>query len=124
MVVSMVLSTIPILEVSCSRNAVCNGVKSRSEASSITAFTLSSKSTGSTMTLRGTASNSPELIGVADAGRFVIRLRVRSTAHCPTRPSPSASVSLCDREPWSANEATRCSEDTPSLVRMWYTTPC
>ena len=63
MVASMLLSTMPMLAVSCSRNARCEAVKALREASSITALTRSSNSTGSTITLRGTASNSPERIG-------------------------------------------------------------
>ena len=59
MVASMLFSTMPMLAVSCSRNARCEAVKVPSEASSITAFTRSSNSTGSTITFRGTASNKP-----------------------------------------------------------------
>ena len=51
-VASMLFSTMPMLAVSCSRNARCEAVNALSEASSITALTRSSKSTGKTMTFR------------------------------------------------------------------------
>ena len=82
-VASMLLSTMPMLAVSCSRNARCEAVKVLSEASSITAFTRSSKSTGSTITLRGTAWNKPERIGTVCSGRSVISMRRFSAAHWP-----------------------------------------
>ena len=71
----------PMLDVSCSRNARCDAVKALSEASSITAFTRSSNRIGSTITFRGTASNSPERIGVALDGKSVISMRRFSAAH-------------------------------------------
>ena len=55
----------PIEVVSCSRNMVCRSVNSWIEASSITALTWFSNSTGSTMMLRGVTLNSAELIGTA-----------------------------------------------------------
>ncbi len=61
MVASMVLSTTPILPVSCSRKARCGAVNSCSEASSITAFTWPSYSTGSAITLRARADSRPLL---------------------------------------------------------------
>ena len=51
-VASMEFSTMPMLAVSCSRNDICRSVKTLSEASSITAFTWPSNSTGSTTMLR------------------------------------------------------------------------
>src|SRR5712675_2563368 len=68
MVASMLLTTMPILVVSCSRNIICSVVNSPSEASSITALTWLSNSTGSTTTLRGTALNSADPIGTASVG--------------------------------------------------------
>ena len=70
-VASMVLSTMPIEPDSCSRNARCDGVNSVSEASSITALTWSSNSTGSTITLRGTALIRPDSICTVP-GRHVV----------------------------------------------------
>ena len=55
----------PMLSVSCSRNVVCSAVNCVTEASSITALTWFSNSTGSTMMLRGTTLNSAEPIGTA-----------------------------------------------------------
>ena len=87
-VASILFSTMPMLAVSCSRNARCEAVKALSEASSMTALTRSSNSTGSTMTLRGTASNSPERMGCVFGGKSVISMRRFSAAHWPTSPSP------------------------------------
>ena len=53
MVASIEFSTMPIEAVSCSRKAICSSVKWLSEASSITALTWPSNSTGSTMMLLG-----------------------------------------------------------------------
>ncbi len=61
---SMVLSTIPIDSVSCSRNARWVVLNRSKEASSITALTSPSNTMGSTMMLSGVASPSPELIGM------------------------------------------------------------
>ena len=55
----------PIESVSCSRNMVCSVVNFDTEASSMTALTWFSNSTGSTMMLRGTTLNSAEPIGTA-----------------------------------------------------------
>jgi hypothetical protein len=59
---SIVLSTIPIDSVSCSRNIRWVLLKCSKEASSMTAFTSPSKITGSTMMLRGGASPRPDAI--------------------------------------------------------------
>ncbi len=87
MVASIEFSTMPIEAVSCSRKAVCSSVKWPSEASSITALTWPSNSTGSTMMLLGVASNRPELIGWSVVGMSEIRIWRRSAAHWPIRPS-------------------------------------
>ena len=63
MFASIVLSTMPIDSVSWSRKAWWVGLKRSNEASSRTALTWPSKSTGSTMMLAGAASPSPEVIG-------------------------------------------------------------
>ena len=69
-VASMLFSTMPMLAVSCSRNDECRSVKAPSEASSITALTWPSKSTGSTMTLCGCVRNRPDRIGTHIRGYF------------------------------------------------------
>ena len=56
----IVLSTTPMVSVTCSRNEVCTSVNGAKEPSSITASTASSNSTGSTITLTGAASPRPE----------------------------------------------------------------
>ena len=85
-VASIELSTMPMLAVSCSRNMICSGVNSLTEASSITALTWFSNSTGSTMMLRGATLNSAEPIGTASAGISVISMRRLSAAHWPIKP--------------------------------------
>ena len=88
-VASIVLSTTPMLPVSCSRNARCEAVNSPSEASSMTALTWPSNSTGSTMMLRGRATARPECtLDQVSAGCPSARMRWRSFAHWPTSPSP------------------------------------
>ena len=57
-----VLSTTPMLSVSWSRNDRWMSLKRSKDASSITAFTSPSNSTGNTTMLSGGASPSPELI--------------------------------------------------------------
>ncbi len=91
-VASMLFSTMPMLSVSCSRNAICKVVNAVTEASSMTALTSFSNRTGSTTMFCGTTLNSAEPIGTAWVGIVVISMRRLSTAHCPIRPSPS-----CDR---------------------------
>ncbi len=58
----IVLSTTPIVSVSCSRKVVCTSVNGAKEPSSMTASTASSNSTGSTITLTGAASPRPDVI--------------------------------------------------------------
>ncbi len=60
MLASMVLSTMPMLSVSWSRKVRCVSLKRLNEASSMTALTSPSKSTGSTTMLSGVASPRPE----------------------------------------------------------------
>ena len=60
MFAAMVLSTMPIDSVSWSRNDWCVSEKRLNEASSITALTSCSNSTGRTMMLSGGASPSAE----------------------------------------------------------------
>ena len=60
MLASIVLSTMPMLSVNCSRNAWCVGLNVSNDASSSTALTCPSKITGSTMMLRGAASPKPD----------------------------------------------------------------
>ena len=55
----------PMLAVSCSRNDICRSPNEPAEASSITALTWPSNSTGKTTTLVGMALNKPERIGTA-----------------------------------------------------------
>ncbi len=71
----------PIDVVSCSRNDSLSSVNGVSAASSITAFTWPSNSTGRTMTLEGGALNSPERIGTTLAGSSVMSIRFPSRAH-------------------------------------------
>ena len=59
MFAEIMLITTPTLSVSWSRNTWWIWLKGMNEASSITAFTSPSKSTGSTTMLRGGASPSP-----------------------------------------------------------------
>ena len=61
-----------MLAVSCSRNVICSSVKALTEASSITALTWPSNSTGSTMMFRGGTLNSPEPIGTTLGGMSVM----------------------------------------------------
>ena len=84
----MLLSTMPTLAVSCSRKVICSLVKAETEASSITAFTWLSNSTGITMTFCGVTLNMADPIGVTFAGISVMRRRRLSAAHCPISPSP------------------------------------
>ena len=56
----IVLMTMPIVSPSWSRKPRCTSVNGWNDASSITAITWSSKSTGMTTMLRGAASPSPE----------------------------------------------------------------
>ena len=60
MLASIVLSTMPMLSVSWSRNAWCVGLKRSNDASSITALTWPSNITGSTMMFCGGASPRPD----------------------------------------------------------------
>ena len=62
----------PIEAVSCSRNVVCSVVNAPTAASSITALTWPSNSTGSTMMLRGCCANSAERIGATLSGTSLI----------------------------------------------------
>ena len=57
-----------MLSVSCSRKVICDVVNELTEASSMTALTWFSNSTGSTTRFFGTTRNSAELIGVASVG--------------------------------------------------------
>ena len=78
----------PMESVSCSRNVICEVVNELIEASSITALTSFSNSTGSTTRLRGITRSMAEFTGMASVGMSdTSRLRL-SMAHCPTRPSP------------------------------------
>ena len=99
----MLFSTMPIESVSCSRNAICRVVNSVTDASSITALTSFSNSTGRTTMFCGTTLNSAEPIGTAWAGMVVISMRRLSIAHCPTRPSPKPSRGGWPCAPSSAN---------------------
>jgi hypothetical protein len=60
---TIVFSTIPTLSLSWSRKASCVSVSSSNVASSITAWTSSSKRTGSTTIVRGGALPSADLMG-------------------------------------------------------------
>ncbi len=60
----IVLIAMPIVSTTSRRNARCVGLKRSNDASSRTAFTSPSKTTGRTMTLCGTASPRPEPIGM------------------------------------------------------------
>ena len=60
MLAAMVLSTTPMLSVSCFKKSRCTSLKRRKEASSMTALTPPSKSTGSTTMLGAAASPSAE----------------------------------------------------------------
>ena len=102
-VASILLRTMPMLAVSCSRNARCEAVKAPKEANSITALTRSSKSTGSTITFLGTASNKPDRIEMLLGGKSFISIRLFSAAHCPIRPSPIFSCRRCPSSPSPAN---------------------
>src|SRR5690606_1389781 len=75
----------------CSRNVRWVGVNSDSEASSSTALTWSSNSTGSTMTLRGAALSRPDSICTVPGGTSSMRISCACAAHWPTRPSPTRS---------------------------------
>ncbi len=87
-VASIVFSTTPMDPVSCSRKARCGAVNSYNEASSMTALTSPSYSTGSTMTLRGWVSTSPLPSRMDSGGTRASNRRWRCTAHSPTKPSP------------------------------------
>ncbi|MGY3293478.1 hypothetical protein ACVWWP_006545 [Bradyrhizobium sp. LM3.6] len=82
----------PIESVSCSRNVICEVVNEVSEASSITALTWPSNSTGSTTRFFGATRSSAELIGTTSAGMSAITRGRLSIAHWPIRPSPSGST--------------------------------
>src|SRR5438094_342144 len=62
MLAMIVESTTPIVSVSWSRNVWCTSLNGRNEASSMTASTWSSKSTGTMMMFTGSASPRPEVI--------------------------------------------------------------
>ncbi len=102
MVASMELSTMPMPAVSCSRKPICRSVKGDRAASSITALTSPSNSTGSTTALVGWALNRPERIGVMFGGRSLSARRRPSRAHWPIRPSPSCSRGGWPSVGWSA----------------------
>ncbi len=78
--------------VSCSRNVICEVVKETSEASSITALTWPSNSTGSTTRFFGATRNSAELIGTTSDGISPTTRGRLSSAHWPIRPSPNCST--------------------------------
>ena len=93
-VASMQFSTMPMLAVSCSRNEICRSVNAPTEASSITALTWPSNSTGSTIDVvrrrleqarSGSARHWPAC--------SVISMRLPSAAHWPTSPWPMRSCS-------------------------------
>ena len=86
----MLLTTMPMLAVSCSRNARWVGENSFSEASPSTAFIWPSKTTGKTTRLRGSAWKNTEPTGTVSGGTSATRMRRRSRAHWPTKPSPEA----------------------------------
>ena len=92
---SMVLMTMPMDSVSWSRKASCTGLKWSSEASSSTPRTWSSKTMGSTSTSIAAWSERPEAMRKASLGVLVSRIFDFSIAHCPTRPSPSATSLPC-----------------------------
>ena len=71
---------------------VRGGESRSSEASSITAFTRSSNSTGSTITFRGTASNKPERIGT-------VFCRQVGDQHAPLLGRALADQALADLQP-------------------------
>ena len=86
-VASIVLSTTPMmLPVSCSRNARCEAVNSLSEASSMTALTCPSYSTGSTMTLRGRALSRPPRTWIESGGMSVEQQALAIGGRLPDQP--------------------------------------
>ena len=82
----------PMQSVSCSRKVICEVVNALTEASSITALTWFSNSTGSTTRFFGTTRSSAELIGTESAGMSATSRWRLSIAHCPIRPSPSCTI--------------------------------
>ena len=92
----------PIESVSCSRKVICEVVKAVMEASSITALTWFSNSTGSTTMFCGTTLNRAEPIGTACGGMSVISRCRLSAAHWPIRPSPIRMLCACEVTPSSA----------------------
>ena len=102
-VASIELSTMPILvgQLLQERKSAA-WVNAVMEASSITALTWFSNSTGSTMTFCGTTLNNAEPIGTACAGMSVISKRRLSAAHCPINPWPILSRSGWPVPPSSA----------------------
>ena len=84
-------------------------MKTLNDASSMTAFTWPSKSTGSTTTLRGTARKRPEAIGTAFDGTSEMSTRAFSAAHWPSSPSPICTKAGWPVAPSSANAARRFS---------------
>ena len=98
-VASILLSTMPMLSVSCSRKVICEVVNELIDASSMTALTWFSNRTGSTTRFFGTTRSSAELIGTASAGMSDTSRWRLSIAHCPTRPSPNCTICGCGLTP-------------------------
>ena len=104
-----VLSTMPMLAVSCSRNVRCDGVKALSDASSITALIWPSKSTGSTTTLRGMALEQP------GADRHGV-LRDLGDEHAPALDGALPDQALARREPrWDDRASSSSAKEERSL---------
>jgi hypothetical protein len=83
----MVLSTIPTDSMSWLRKLWCVSLNSPKEASSMTAFTSSSKSAGRMMTLAGRASPRPEEMRTKSGGTLLSTITRLSAAACPISPS-------------------------------------
>ena len=101
-----------MLWVSSSRKARDPALKFWSAASSMTALVCPSKSTGSTMMLTCRALPRLDEIEMKSGGTSLSRMRFFSTAHWPTRPSPSgdlvqerqvAAVRVAGEQPERAN---------------------
>ena len=90
----IVFTVTPMVSVIWSRNARCTGLNGVNVASSMTASTRPSNSTGSTTSSAGGALPSAEEIRTYPAGTSVRWIRLPSAAAWPTSVSPNAKVSL------------------------------
>ena len=91
MLAVIMLNTTPMDSISCSRKVMWMALNCWNEASSITPLICPSNSTGSTSDVaRGRLADGRADARRSPSGTSSTRMVLRSSAHCPTRPSPSS----------------------------------